>query len=371
MSKLEQLINELCPNGVEWKPISDIGSRNKGMPITAAFMKKIENKDGDVHVFAAGNNNIMAFRKDLPGDNLIEGPAILVKSRGNIGFEFVNRTFTHKNELWSYTIKGDVNSKYVFYYLSNHIQDFQNTAKANSVKLPQLCVADTDNYMIPIPPLPVQEEIVRILDAFTSHAAELQAELQARREQYEYYRNKLLSFEDDSSVEYVALKEVATIKNGKDYKHLDSGDIPVYGSGGVMTYVNEYAYSKPSVLIPRKGSLGNLFYVDTPFWNVDTIFYTIIDTNRIEPKFLYYILTKAQLADLNNAGGVPSLTQSILNKVIIPIPPLSEQQRIVAILDKFEALVNDLTEGLPAEIAARQEQYEYYRDKLLNFPKAV
>ena len=111
-------------SSVEWLPISDIGRRNKGMPITAAFMKKIENKDGDIHVFAAGNNNIMAFRKDLPGDNLIEGPAILVKSRGNIGFEFVNRTFTHKNELWSYTIKGDVNSKYVFYYLSNHIQYF-------------------------------------------------------------------------------------------------------------------------------------------------------------------------------------------------------------------------------------------------------
>ena len=148
MSKIEELIQQLCPNGVEWKTIADIGSRNKGMPITAAFMKKIENKNGDVHVFAAGNNNIMAFRKDLPGNNLIDGPAILVKSRGNIGFEFVNRTFTHKNELWSYTINSGVSSKYVFYYLSNHTQDFQNTARANSVKLPQLCVADTDNYKI-------------------------------------------------------------------------------------------------------------------------------------------------------------------------------------------------------------------------------
>lgn len=135
-----------------------------------------------------------------------------------------------------------------------------------------------------------------------------------------------------------------------------------------MTYVDNFVYDKPSVLLPRKGSIGNVFYVDKPFWTVDTIYWTKIDTDLIIPKFFYYYIQTENLEKKNTAiGAVPSLTQKILNKIEIPLPSLSEQQRIVSILDKFEALVNDLTAGLPAEIAAVQEQYEYYRNKLLTF----
>ncbi len=162
-------------------------------------------------------------------------------------------------------------------------------------------------------------------------------------------------------VEYKELGEIVTIKNGRDYKHLGKGNIPVYGSGGIMTYVDTYAYNKPTVLIPRKGSLGNLFYVDTPFWNVDTIFYTEVDTQQIDVKYLYYLLAKEHLENLNKAGGVPSLTQSILNKIMLPIPPLEVQEEIVRILDHFT--------NLAAELQARKEQYEYYRNKLLTFDK--
>ncbi len=137
-----------------------------------------------------------------------------------------------------------------------------------------------------------------------------------------------------------------------------------------MTYIDTYAYDKPSVLIPRKGSIEKLYYVDIPFWTVDTIFYTEIHTDMVVPKFVYYYLQKAHLEDLNTAGGVPSLTQSVLNKVQFPIPPIKEQERIVSILDRFDTLCNDLTSGLPAEIEARRRQYEYYRDKLLTFKEA-
>ena len=160
-----------------------------------------------------------------------------------------------------------------------------------------------------------------------------------------------------------------TIKNGKDYKALDIGEYPVYGSGGIMTYVNQYAYNKPSVLIPRKGSLDKLYYVDKPFWTVDTIFYTDIDVERILPKYLFYYLQMLHLEKLNVAGGVPSLTQTVLNKVEIVIPSIRKQEKIVGILDKLDVLINDITKGLPAEIEARQQQYEYYRDKLLTFKK--
>ena len=134
-----------------------------------------------------------------------------------------------------------------------------------------------------------------------------------------------------------------------------------------MTYVNEFAYDKPSVLIPRKGSLNKVYYVDEPFWNVDTIFYTEINEELIMPKYLYYCLQDKHLEDLNTAGGVPSLTQTILNKININVPSLEEQKKIVDILDRFDKLVNDISEGLPAEIEARRKQYEYYRDNLLSF----
>jgi len=134
-----------------------------------------------------------------------------------------------------------------------------------------------------------------------------------------------------------------------------------------MTYVDTFAYDKPSVLIPRKGSIDKLYYVDTPFWTVDTIFYTEIYTDLTVPKYVYYYLQMVHLEDMNTAGGVPSLTQTVLNKVAFPLPPLAEQERIVAILDRFDTLCTDITSGLPAEIAARQKQYEYYRDRLLSF----
>jgi type I restriction enzyme S subunit len=164
------------------------------------------------------------------------------------------------------------------------------------------------------------------------------------------------------------LSEVAKIRHGKDYKNLQNGNIPVYGSGGIMTYVDKYSYDKPTVLIPRKGSITNLFYLETAFWNVDTIYYTEIDNKQIIPKFFFYFMKTVDLLSLDTGSGRPSLTMEILNKLIIPVPPLSEQERIVTILDKFDALVNDISNGLPAEIKARRSQYEYYRNQLLTFP---
>jgi type I restriction enzyme S subunit len=165
-------------------------------------------------------------------------------------------------------------------------------------------------------------------------------------------------------VEFKRLGEVVTIKNGKDYKHLPSGDIPVYGSGGIMTYVNTSCYDKPTVLLPRKGSIGKIYYVDTPFWNVDTVYYTEIRSDVIIPKFLYYFLTTIDLESKNvGTGAIPSLTQAVLYRIEIPLPPLAVQEEIVRILDCFSAY----TAELQAELQARKEQYEYYRNKLLSF----
>ena len=182
---------------------------------------------------------------------------------------------------------------------------------------------------------------------------------------------KLIEMIQTAPVEWKPLGEVVNIKNGKDWKKLSSGDIPVYGSGGVMGYVDTFAYDKPSVLIPRKGSITNIFYVDFPFWNVDTIYYTEIDTSKLKPKFFYYFMRTIDLMALDTGSGRPSLTQKILNKIKIPIPPLETQQKIVKILDKFTELEATLEATLEAELALRKRQYQYYRDFLLDFDNQI
>lgn len=132
------------------------------------------------------------------------------------------------------------------------------------------------------------------------------------------------------------LRDVCKIRYGKDHKRLETGNIPVYGSGGIMRYVDSALWSRPSVLIPRKGTLKNLFYTEVPFWTVDTLFWTEIDESVIVPKFLYYQLRCVDIASLNVGTAVPSLTTEILNALNIKVPALEVQRCVVAILDSLD-----------------------------------
>lgn len=160
----------------------------------------------------------------------------------------------------------------------------------------------------------------------------------------------------DNNTTFEPLGDLVKIRNGRNYRHLSPGHVPVYGSGGIMTYVNDFTYDKPSILIPRKGSLSNIFYTEGPIWNVDTIFYTELGP-KINPRYLYHYLKSLNLSQFNNAGGVPSMTQKTLNSIRIPVPNLVEQGRIADILDTFAEL--------EAELEARKKQYTFYREKLL------
>ena len=294
------------------------------------------------------------YPEKLPSDNNVLGPnAIYLRSK------------TQSN-------------KYLYYLFHEYF--FQKSLEKITSKVGQGKFNKTDlkELLIPIPSLETQEKMVEILDKFTSYVTELQSELQSRTKQYTYYRDKLLSeeylikatkeMEEDRRLNIVQLEEVVTIKNGKDWKKLDQGDIPVYGSGGEMgVFVDKYSYDKPTVLIPRKGSIDNVFYLDKPFWNVDTIFHTEIDESKLIPKYFYYFIEHYDLNKLSDNSTRPSLTQSTLNKLKVPLPPLSLQNKIVRILDKFQVLLADTKGLIPVEIEQRQKQYEYYREKLLTF----
>ena len=393
MKDVNNLITRLFPDlekGVEWKKLGEmIVSLKTGLNPRKNF---VLNSPGSDIPYITGkdifDNKINVTNRtdliDINALNLINKRACLESGlllfastgTGTVGrmaiVEKYNNDWAMSETLYGIKVKKELSAKFLMYCLySTHCKD-QFEPKISKGSVPHLKVADLLNVLIPVPPLPVQEEIVRILDKFTTLEAELEAELDCRKRQYEFYRNQLLSFEGERSegVKWMKLGEVCQIMNGKDYKTYPTGNIPVYGTGGIMTFIDRYAYDKPSVLLPRKGSIDKIYYVEVPFWTVDTIYWTRIYEEIIIPKFLYYYMQTVNLVKLNTGtGAIPSLTQTVLKKISLPVPSLEEQRRIVAILDRFESLTTDLQIGLPAEIAARRKQYEYYREQLLTFKR--
>ncbi|PRM47017.1 restriction endonuclease subunit S [Haemophilus influenzae] len=347
---------------VEWKPLMDLAEIGTGNS------NRQDEEENGKYPFYVRSKNILRSNSFQ-----FDETAIIIPGEGGIGdiFHYVEGKYALHQRAYRIHITSDqVNTKFLYYIMHNSFKKYILSksvgATAISIRKPML-----EKFEIPIPPLSVQTEIVRILDALTALTSELTSELILRQKQYEYYREKLLSFDSleqlNSGGGKKKLIDVAKIKNGKDWKHLGEGNIPIYGSGGIMGYVDAYSYDKPTVLIPRKGTITNIFYLEEPFWNVDTIYYTEIDTTQILPKYFYHFMKTVDLTKLDTGSGRPSLTQAILNEIPIFVPSIEEQQRIVSILDKFETLTNSITEGLPLAIEQSQKRYEYYRELLLSF----
>ncbi len=213
---MEKLLDGVA---VEWKPLGEVLVRTKGTKITAGQMKKLHKDGAPLKIFAGGKTIAFVDFEDIPAKDVNREPSIIVKSRGFIEFDYYDKPFSHKNEMWSYHSKNeDVNIKYVYYFLKLNEPYFQNLG--SKMQMPQISTPDTDKYQIPIPPLEIQAEIVRILDTFTALTAELTAELTARKKQYTYYRDQLLSFPElvegnDTQVEWKPLgEEFPFIRNG-------------------------------------------------------------------------------------------------------------------------------------------------------------
>jgi type I restriction enzyme S subunit len=197
----ESLLTFSGARSVEMVPLSEIATRNSGTAITAEQMRNLHDDLGEVTVFAAGATKARIRREDLPPKDIVEKPGIVVKSRGYIGFEFCETPFTHKSELWSYCIDENMAlPKFVKHFLETQSLRLQSLARSKSVKLPQLSVADTDKLLVPLPSIVVQSQICSLLDRFEALTKDitsgLPAEIDARRKQYEYYRNQLLTFKE-------------------------------------------------------------------------------------------------------------------------------------------------------------------------------
>lgn len=401
MTKLEQLIKELCPNGVKYVAIKDYFTRLKGTPITAGKMKEIDSPDGKIRIFAGGKTVINAHEKDIPNANITRVPAVLVQSRGVIDFIYYEKPFTFKNEMWAYTAENKITVKYLYYFLQNNTQHFRDSASGMG-SLPQISLHVTEDFKIPVPPLEVQAEIVKILDEYSTSVTALQQELEkeltARKKQYEYYRDFLLDFDvhegGTNECEWRTIKEIFDIRNGytpskSNVEYWENGIIPwfrmddIRENGRILSNSIQHIARKGvkksgifpanSLIMSTTATIGEHALIKTNFvCNQQITCFSLKQeySSKINIKFVFYLFFNFGewcRNNVNNGGGLPIINTAKLSTYKIPIPTIEKQKRIVSILDRFDKLCNDISEGLPAEIEARRKQYEYYRDKLLSF----
>ena len=356
---------------VEWKKLGEVGKRNKGISITAGRMSELASPDGNVRVFAAGNTIADIKDSDLPKNCVNTLPSIIVKSRGYIDFVFYEKPFTHKNEMWSYSFGDRTISKFLFYYLTTKTELFRRKAKANSVKLPQLCVADTDECLIPIPSLSEQNRIVGILDTFTASIDNLKEQIAQRRKQYEHYRDQLLDLEGKPGVEMKTLGEICDIKGRIGFRGYTRQDQVAKGEGALTltatnivnqridytnnTYIswNKY-YESPEIMVKngdiivcQRGSIGKIAIIENLVEPATINPQLLLLKNiKLNSRFLIHYLISRRFQDslskIIGYGTIQMIAQKDLKDLPIPILVDVEQQRIVSILDTFEASIQNL-----------------------------
>ena len=401
MSKLNDLIARFCPDGVEYKKFSEVCSLHAR--VGWHRLTKAEHKNSGDFLLITGTDFTDFYTLDylhcsyVSKERYLQDPKIqlmnddiLITKDGTLGKVAQVKNLPKPATLNSgvfvvRALNDSLNHRYILHYLmSNHFSAVVNQRKTGST-ISHLTQELFSNLLIPVPPLEIQREIVRILDTFTELTAELTAELVARKQQYEYYRDLLLTFDDSKQVEFKKLGEIGKVSMCKrimKYETSDDGEIPFYKIGTFGKIANAFisrelfekyrtAYSYPNkgdVLISAAGTIGKaIIYDGNPAYYQDSnIVWLEHDESQVLNKFLYYFY-QTQPWRISEGGTISRLYNKNIEQTKIPVLLLEEQERIVKILDRFDKLCNDLSEGLPAEIVARQKQYEYYRDKLLSF----
>ncbi|GAA9472355.1 restriction endonuclease subunit S [Helicobacter pylori] len=410
MHKIERLLQTLAPKGVEFKTLEEVFEIKNGY--TPSKNNPEFWKNGTIPWFRMEdireNGRILKDSiqhitpKALKGKKLFPKNSIIISTTATIGEHallivdsLANQRFTFLSKKANCDLALDM--KFFFYQcflLGEWCKKNTNVSGFASVDMTAF-----KKYKFPIPPLEIQQEIVKILDAFTELNTELNTELKARKKQYEYYQNMLLDFDGinqnhqdakmsaktypkrlqtllqtlaPKGVEFRKLGEVCDFQKGKSItkKAVTFGKVPVISGGRQPAYYhNEANRSGETIAISSSGVYaGYVSYWDIPVFLADS-FSVSPKQKTLMPKYLFHYLTTQQDAihATKSTGGIPHVYSKDLQNFLIPIPPLEIQQEIVKILDQFSALTTDLQAGIPAEIEARKKQYEYYREKLLTF----
>ena len=357
MSKLEELIKELCPNGVKYINLVEVTDIHKGIQ----FNKKEMAKEGSYPVINGGIEpsgyvEVYNEREDT-----------ITISQGGASAGYVNWLQT---KFWAgahcYVVcpidEKVLDNRYLFHFVKSKEKEFMQSQYGAGI--PALGKNTLQTTQIPLPPLAVQREIVRILDKFTLYSQELAAELAARKKQYEFYRDRLLAHD---KVRKVALKELCINHDSKrrpiTKNRRTVGQYPYYGASGIVDYVDDYLFDGQYLLISEDGA--NLLARSTPIafsisgkaW-VNNHAHVLEFNNKATRRYVEIYLNSINLQKYISTAAQPKLTQENLNRIEIPLPPLDIQERIVKVLDNFDAICSDLGIGLPAEI----EKFRFTRD---------
>lgn len=412
MKNLETLIQKLCPDGVEFMTMEEVFEIRNG------YTPSKNNPDfwegGTIPWFRMEdirqNGRILsdAIQHITPaaikGKGLFPANSIIIATTATIGEHalviadsLANQRFTNLTVRKS--LSACLLPKFVFYYM--FVIDEWCKKNVNAGNFASVDMKRFKKLEFPLPPIEVQTEIVRILDKFTSLEAELEVELDCRKRQYEYYRDKLLSFDNvgGQEVEWKKMSEVCEIKGRIGFRGYTRQDLVEEGKGAISlspsnivngvltfdnnTYISWEKYDESPEIIAK---IGNIVFTKTGSTVGKTALITELPQEcTINPQlvlitcmgcnnaYLKHVMQDAsfqlKVRKFAGVGSVPNISQKALASIEIPIPPVQEQERIANILDRFESLTTSLQSGLPAEITARRQQYEHYRDKLLTFKR--
>ena len=381
----------MCPNGVEWKQLGEVCNTFMGEFVH----KNKQNPNGLYPVYNGGTTPTGFYDEYNATAN-----KVIISARG-AGAGYVNRVETNfwaGNSCHVLEITNpNLDWRFLYYILKNQESEMMNHQQKGG-GVPAISKKQINEIEIPLPPLEIQKKIVECLDKFSALAAELQAELQMRRKQYEYYRTQLLTPHSDGNSadntddrnwgcqrytkgiakvydwQWKTLGEVCEINRGVRVVRNElgqEGKYPVYqNSLTPLGYYNKCNYPANTTFIISAGAAGKVGFSDIDFWAADDCL-CIKCPETINSKYLYYYMLDKQdffLSQVRHAS-VPRMSRTIVENFKLLIPSLEEQERIVSILDKFEALTTSLSDGIPAEQAAQQKRYEYYRYLLLTFDR--
>ena len=361
---------------VEWKPLGKVTDIKTGQPVS----KNIIAQNPGIYPVINSGREPLGFINEWNTEN--DPIGITTRGAGVGSITWQEGKYFRGNLNYSVTIKSEyeLNVRFLYHVLLYFQKEIHNLCSFTGI--PALNASELKKLEIPIPPLPVQTEIVKILDALTALTSELTSELILRRKQYEYYREKLLNIDEMNKI--IELGDVGPVRMCKRIlknQTASSGDIPFYKIGTFgkkpdayisnelfQEYKQKYSYPKKGdILISASGTIGRtvIFDGENSYFQDSNIVWIDNDETLVLNKYLYHFYKIAKWG-IAEGGTIQRLYNDNLKKVKVSIPPLKEQQRIVSILDKFETLTNSITEGLPLAIEQSQKRYEYYRELLLN-----